>query len=89
MKRWIPSSKHQEATTGPTNTKEEISLEEMKQRVEKVALEWDDFVIQTQLKYVMYVYHSLCSDPRKDKLIYGLKFKNYMRFKINTTRKFF
>ena len=37
----------------------------------------------------MYVDRSLRGDTKKDKLIGELKFKNYTRFKINTTRKFF
>ena len=41
----------------------------MKRKVEKEALEWDDFILQEQLKYLMYVDRSLHCDPKKYKLI--------------------
>ena len=37
----------------------------------------------------MYGDRSLCGDTQKDKLIDELNFKNCMRFKRNTTSKFF
>ena len=55
MKGFTSSSKQQQAPPEPTNTKEEICLEEMKRKVEKEALEWDDFILQEQLKSLMYV----------------------------------
>ena len=33
------------------------------------ALEWDDFVLQEQMKSSMYVDRSLCGYPKKDKFI--------------------
>ena len=71
------------------NTKEENHLEEMKRRVEKAALEWDDFVLQENLKSLMNVDRWLCGDPKKEKAMDELDFKNWMRFKRNTTSKFF
>ena len=46
----ISSSKQQESPPEPTNTKEEISLEQMKRKLERAALEWDGFVLQEHLK---------------------------------------
>ena len=56
----------------------------MKRKVKIAALEWDDFVLQEQLKYLMCVDRSLCGDPKKDKLIDELNFKNCVRLKRNT-----
>ena len=61
----------------------------MKIHVEGAALEWDDFVLQGQLKSSMYVDLSLRGYPNKDKFIDELNFKKCMRLKRNTTIKFF
>ena len=51
----------------------------MKRKAKRASLEWDDFVLQEQLKSLMYVDRSLRRDPMKDKFIDEIKFKNYMR----------
>ena len=89
MKVWTSSSKQQEAHPEPTKTKEEINLEQMKEKVKRSALEKYDFVLQEQLKSLMYVDHSLRGEPKKDKLIDELIFKNCMRLKRNTTINLF
>ena len=61
----------------------------MKRKVEIAAIEWDDFMLQEQLKSLIYTDHSLRGDPNKDKLIDESKFRNLMHLKINTTIKFF
>ena len=76
VKGWTYSSKQQEALPEPTKTKEEIRLECMKIKVKGVVLEWDGFVFQDQLKYLMYVDRSLCDHTKKDKWIDELNFKN-------------
>ena len=53
VKGWISSSKKQESLPEITKTKETIRLEHMKRKVKIAALEWDDFVLQEQLKYLM------------------------------------
>ena len=55
MKEWTSSSKQQEDPPEPTNIKKEIHLEHMKRKVKRAALEWDDFVLQEQLKSLMYI----------------------------------
>ena len=50
VKRWTYSSKQQESSTEPTNTKADINLEHMKRKVKRLDLEWDDLMIQEQLK---------------------------------------
>ena len=50
VKIWTSSSKKQEAPPEPTNTKEDIRLEQIKINVKIAALEWDDFVLQEYLK---------------------------------------
>ena len=57
VKGWTSSSKQQEDPTEPTNTKEEIRLEQMKRKVKRADLELDDFVLQEQLKSLIYVNH--------------------------------
>ena len=52
-------------------------------------LEWDDFVLQEQFKYLMYIDRLLRSDPKKSNLIYELDFKAFFRLKRKTTSKFF
>ena len=61
----------------------------MEIKVKRSALEWDDFVLQAQLKALMYVDRSFCGVPKKDKLIGELSFKSCMNLKRNTTSKFF
>ena len=55
----------------------------------KTALEWDDLVLQEEFKSLMYVDRLLRGAPKKDKLMDKLIFKDCMRFKKNTSRKFF
>ena len=55
VKVWTSSSKQQEYPPEPTNIKEEICLEHTKRKVKRTSLEWDDFVLQEQMKYLMYV----------------------------------
>ena len=83
------SSKQQQAPTEITKTKEEICLEQVKRKLKTAALEWGDFVLQKQLKYLIYVDRSLRGDTKKYKLIDELNFKNFVRLKIETTSKFF
>ena len=54
-----------------------------------VAIEWDDFVLQGQLKSLICVDRSLGGDPKKYKLIDELDFKNCMCLKRNKTSKLF
>ena len=61
----------------------------MKRKVKISALEWDDFVLQEQLKSLMYADRSLRGDPRKDKFIDELNFKNCVRLNRKTTSKLF
>ena len=61
----------------------------MKRKVKISALEWDDFVLQEQLKSLMYADRSLSGDPRKDKFIDELNFKNCLRLRRKKTSKFF
>ena len=89
VKGCTSSSKQQEDPPEPTKTKEEIRIEQMKINVEIAALKWEYFLLQEQLKSLMYVYCSLYGDPKRGKFIDELKFKNCMKFKINTTSKFF
>ena len=72
MKWWTSSSKQQESPPEIINTKDDIRLEQMKRKVKIAALEWDDLVLQEQLKSLMYVDRSLRGDPRKYMLIDGL-----------------
>ena len=46
-------------------------------------------MLQNKLKSIMYVERSLRRDPRKDKLIDELNFRNCMSFKRKTTSKLF
>ena len=65
MKGLKSSSKQQEAPPETTNTKEEIRSEEIKLKVEKDAFGWDDFVLQEELKSLMYVDRLLSGYPKK------------------------
>ena len=51
VKGWTYSSKQQESPPEPTNTKEDICLEQMKIKLKRSALEWDDLVLREQLKF--------------------------------------
>ena len=53
VKGWTSSSKKQEAPQELTNTKEEICLEQTKRKVKRASLEWDDLVLQKQMKSLM------------------------------------
>ena len=75
VKEWTSSSKQQEYPPEITKTKEEIRLEHMKRKLKRAALEWDYFVLQEQLKTLIYVDRSFCGDPMKYKLIDELNFK--------------
>ena len=68
---------------------EEICLEQMKRKIKIAVLEWDDFVLQGQLKSLMYVDRLSRGYPKKDRFIDELNFKNCMRLKRNTISKFF
>ena len=61
----------------------------MKRKVKRLALEWDDFVLQKQLKSLMYVDHSLRGDLIKDKLIDELNFKNCVLLRRTKESKIF
>ena len=67
VKVWTSLYKQQEATIEPTNTKENICLEHMKRKVKIASLEWDDFVLQEKLKYLIYVDRSSRGYPNKYK----------------------
>ena len=89
VKVWTSSSKQQEDIPELTKTKEDIRLEQMKRKVRRVALEYDDFLLQEHLKSLMYVDLSSSGDPNKDKLIDELSFKNCVHLKRKTTSNFF
>ena len=89
VKGWKSSSKQQESTPETTKTKEEIRLEQMKRNVKRASLKWDNFVLQEEFKSLMYVDRSLCRDPKNDKLIDELNFKNCVCLKRKTTSKLF
>ena len=72
---WTSSSKNHNVLLKNTDERGE-SLENTKRKLKQAALEWDDLDIQAELKSFMYVDHSLRGDPRKEKLIDELKFKN-------------
>ena len=61
----------------------------MKRKEIKSALELGDLVLQDLLKSLMYVDSSFRGDPKKDKLIDNLNFKNYMSLQKKTTSKLF
>ena len=75
MKGWTSSSKQQEAPPETSNTKVDICLEQMKRKVKRAALEWDDFVLQEKLKSLMYVDRYLRGYPNKYRFIDELNFK--------------
>ena len=53
----------------------------MKRKVKIAALKWDGFVLQEQLKSLMYIERSLRGYPRKPKLIDQLKVQTLRGFK--------
>ena len=61
----------------------------MKRKSEKADIEWYDFVLQEQLKYLMYIDRSLRGDTKKDKFIDELKPKYCTRFKRKTKINYF
>ena len=61
----------------------------MKIKVKTAPLEWDDLVLQEQLKSLMYVDHSIRGDQMKDKLIDELNFKSCMSLRENKRSKLF
>ena len=89
MKGWTSSSKQQEYPPDKRNTKEETRLEQTKRKFKKLSLEWDDFMLQAQLKSFMYVDRSLSGDPKKYKLIDDLNFTNCMHLNRIQKSKFF
>ena len=88
MKGWTSSSKQQEYPPERPKTKEETCLEWTKRKLKRSDLEWDDFMLQDQLKSFMYVDCSLRGDPKKDKLIDKLNFTNCMHLRRITTKNF-
>ena len=58
-------------------------------KVKIAPLEWDDLVLQEQLKSLMYVDHSIRGDQMKDKLIDELNFKSCMSLRENKRSKLF
>ena len=89
MKGWTSSSKKSEYHPERTKTKEETRLEQTKIKLKRTALEWDDLVLQAQLKSFMYVDRLLRGDPKKDELIDELNFTKCMQLKIIQKIKFF
>ena len=89
VKGQTSSSKQQEDPPEPKNSKQDIILEHMKREVKRAALEWDNFVIQEQLKPLIYVDCSLRGDPMKEKLIDELNFKNCLHLRRKEASKFF
>ena len=88
VKGWTSSSKQQEYPPEITKTKEETRLERTKRKLKRSALEWDDFMLQDQLKSFMYVERSLCGHPKKDKSIDELNFTNCMHLSRIQKRMF-
>ena len=66
-----------------------MRLEHMKRKVKIAFLKWDNFVLQGQLKSLMYVDRLLHGDPMKDKLINALNFKYELHPRRKKTSKFF
>ena len=89
VKGWTSSSKQLEYPPEITKTKEEICVEQMKIKVKRVALEWGNFLLQEQLKSLVYIDRSLRGDTMKDKLIDEFNFKNLFCLSRKKTRKFF
>ena len=89
VKLCTSSSIQQESTAEIPNTKEKIRLEQMKRKVKRVAIEWDDFVLQEQSKSLMYIDRSLCGDPMKVNFIDELNYKKCLRLRRKKTSKLF
>ena len=87
VKGWTSSSKQQESPPEPTNTKEDICLEQMKRKVKRADLKWYDFLLQEKLKSLIYVDCSLHVHPMEDNFIDELNFQNCMSLRRKTTRK--
>ena len=68
-------------------TKELNCLENPKRKLKQATLEWDDLDMQAELKYFLYVNHSIRA--KKDKLLDELNFKKFMQLKISLKIKFF
>ena len=75
VKGYTSSFKQPESPPEIIETKQDTGLEHTKIKVNRAALEWDNFVLQEQLKYLMYFDRSLRGDPMKDKLIDKLNLK--------------
>ena len=85
MKGCTYLSKQQETPPKQKNTKGE----QMKRKVKRASLEWDYFVLQEQLKFLMYADRSLCGDSMKENFIDELNFKNCVHLSRNKSSKFF
>ena len=59
-----------------------------KKGIKRAALEWDDLVLQEQLKYLTYVDRSSREDLKTKKLIDELNFRNCMRLNRKKKSKF-
>ena len=86
VKGYIYSLKQQETAPETTRTKKDIILENMKIKVERSALEWDYLMVQEHLESLVYVDSSLRGNPKKERLIDELNFKNCTRFKRKTKK---
>ena len=89
VKGWTSLLRQQEYPPEITKTKEEIRLEHINIKVKRAALEWDDFMLQEQLKSLFYIDCSWRGDPIKVKLIDELNFKNFACLSRKKTSKFF
>ena len=87
VKGWTSSSKQQESPPEPTNTKEDICLEQMKRKVKRADLKWYDFLLQEKLKSLIYVDCSLRVHPMEDNFIDELNFQNCVSLRRKTTSK--
>ena len=59
------------------------SFRKDEKKIKIAALEWDGFVLQEQLKSLMYFDCSIRGDPMKEKLIDELNFKKFVRLRRN------
>ena len=89
VKGWTSLLRQQEYPPEITKTKEEIRLKLMKRKVKRASLECDDFVLQEQLKSLVYIDRSLRGDTMKDKLIDEFNFKILFCLSRKKTSKFF
>ena len=81
VKGWTSSSKQQQYPPELTKTKEEIRLEQMKRKVKRASLEWYDFVLQEQLKSLIYVDPPLRGEEKKWQVEWWIKIQNFHAFK--------